>query len=109
MIKLYEDFCDPEYDSLNESEKISIGVLIESLSKENLEELNESLLSNIIGGTLGFIIGPSLGKRIANALGIEKGPLFDLFTSRLVNTAIGMAISKGVSGGYKKDDDDDKK
>ena len=39
-------------------------------------------------------IGPSIGKVIAKALGIEKGILYDMFTSRVVGTALGVAISK---------------
>jgi hypothetical protein len=101
MIKLYEEYINPSYDSLNEEEQAQLDRIIEEISTYKKEELNESILSSIIGGTLGYIIGPSLGKRIANALGIEKGPLYDLFTSKLVNISIGQAISKGITGGYK--------
>jgi len=102
-MKKYKEIINPEFDSLNESEQTIILEIINKLKDVQIDEnINESFLSNIIGGTLGFIIGPSLGAKIANALGITQGPLYDLFTSKLVNTAIGMAIAKGVTGGYNK-------
>ena len=38
----------------------------------------------------------SIGKIIANVLGIEKGVVFDLLTSRLVGAALGAAIGKRI-------------
>jgi len=63
---------------------------------EGLENLDEGLFGKILGGVAGFVIGPSIGKVIAKALGIERGLLYDMFTSRLVGAALGTAISKGL-------------
>ena len=51
-------------------------------------------VSNIEFGA-GITIGPSIGKAICKALGIEKGLLYDLFTSRIFTTAVASYI------GYK--------
>lgn len=61
------------------------------------EELaNEGLVGSILGGLTGFALGQSIGKIVANALGVEKGLLYDIFTSRLVGTAIGYNLGKRI-------------
>jgi uncharacterized protein YcfJ len=91
----FDDYFNPAWESLNESQQNEIDEIIEKLKGiDNLEEVDESILSNIIGGGLGFLIGPDIGRKIANALGITQGILLDLFCSRLVNTALGAAIAK---------------
>ena len=59
-----------------------------------LEDLDEGFFSGLIGGAAGAAFGPAIGKAICKALGIERGVLYDLFTSRLVTTAIGVALGK---------------
>lgn len=54
------------------------------------DPINEGLL----GGVMGFLVGPSAGKIVARALGVERGILYDLLTSRLVSASIGHAIQK---------------
>lgn len=54
----------------------------------------EELYEGVFGGIVGFLAGPSVGKIVARALGLEKGILYDLITSRLVSAAIGSAIQK---------------
>ena len=44
------------------------------------------------GGLTGATIGPSIGKAICKALGIEKGLLYDLLTSRIFTTAVASYI-----------------
>jgi len=61
----------------------------------NGEEIDEGFLSGLVGGTAGALVGPAIGKAICKALGIdEKGTLGKLLTSRLVTTAIGVALGK---------------
>lgn len=55
---------------------------------------DENLYEGVFGGIIGFLAGPSVGKIVARALGLEKGILYDLITSRLVSAAIGNAIQK---------------
>ena len=55
---------------------------------------DEDLYEGVFGGIVGFLAGPSVGKIVARALGLEKGILYDLITSRLVSAAIGNAIQK---------------
>lgn len=89
---------------LNESENAQVDEAVERFEDMDgeLEDLmDEGLLGKIVGGAAGFIIGPMIGRIIANALGIERGIFYDMLTSRLVTTALGIAISKYVGGEYK--------
>lgn len=81
-----------------EGERIygELMAIYESDGIEGLQNLDEGILGKIIGGVAGFVIGPSIGKVIAKALGIQKGILYDMFTSRLVGAALGTAISKSI-------------
>lgn len=63
--------------------------------------INEGLFGKIVGGLAGFLAGPSIGKVVARALGIEKGVLYDMLTSRLVGTALGVAIADYMNSGNK--------
>ena len=68
--------------------------LKEQFAEHDIKDIDEGLLGSTIGGVAGLVAGPALGKIIANALGIEKGILYDMLTSRLVTTALGAAIGK---------------
>ena len=60
----------------------------------DVDNMDEGLLGTLVGGLTGFFIGPSVGRLIARALGVTKGVLFDMFNSKLVGTALGVAIMK---------------
>ena len=79
-------------EQIQEAEK-AYETLVEKLSKG--EELDEGLFGAVIGGGLGLLAGPANGKAICSVLGIkEDGPLGKLLTSRLVTTAMGVALGK---------------
>jgi len=67
--------------------------IIEKLEKgENIEE---GFLGGLIGGGIGMLAGPAIGRAICHVLGIkEDGALGKLLTSRLVTTAMGVALGK---------------
>jgi hypothetical protein len=69
------------------------GYTIERLEQELT---NEGFIGSILGGLTGFALGQAAGKIVANALGVEKGLLYDLFTSRLVGAAIGYHLGKRI-------------
>ena len=82
--------------ALNEAQMIEV----ENTSQQIAElikkgEIDEGVISSLIGGLTGVTIGPSIGKAICKALGIEKGLLYDLLTSRIFTTAVASYI------GYK--------
>lgn len=82
---------------LTEQENSQIDEFVKMFEEEHgkdLSMLDEAFLGKVIGGVAGFLVGPTIGKIIANALGVERGILYDLFTSRLVSTAFGSAIGK---------------
>lgn len=96
LLKEFENFNDDHLDYLNEAERQEIFslycILNESYEKDGIEGIENKINEGILGTVAGFIIGPTIGKIIANALGIEKGILYDMLTSRLVSAALGNAI-----------------
>ena len=94
-------FESAEVIGLNEAEVAIAERIYRELSEQiaihGIEGIDEGLLGKIVGGVAGFIVGPALGKVVANALGIERGILYDMFTSRLVSTALGAAIGKNLT------------
>lgn len=93
-----------KFETLYEQEEIDLiteEIINESTLEDgsiDLELIEENLLKRIAGGVAGFVIGPSIGKIIAKALGIEKGILYDMFTSKLVGTALGSSLTKYLGG-----------
>ena len=67
--------------------------IIEALQQG--KELDEGLFGAIAGGAIGALAGPAIGRAICKVLGIdENGHLGKLLTSRLVTTAMGIALGK---------------
>lgn len=101
-MKSFKEFRNPpkleklEVYELDEEQMKEVGVLEEKLyaivEKEGIAGLEKAINEGFFGTALGFLIGPSIGKVIARALGVEKGILYDMFTSRLVSAALGNAI-----------------
>jgi hypothetical protein len=87
-----EDIVGLSQNEINEAEK-AFEIILEKV--KNGEEIDEGFLGGLIGGAAGALVGPAIGKAICKALGIdEKGTLGKLLTSRLVTTAIGIALGK---------------
>ena len=81
---------------LNESQMIEVENTSEHLAELIKKgEIDEGVIGSLIGGLTGATIGPSIGKAICKALGIERGLLYDLLTSRMFTTAVASYI------GYK--------
>jgi hypothetical protein len=79
-------------DQIYEAEQ-AYDIILEKL--KNGEEIEEGFLGGLMGGAAGFLAGPMIGKAMCSALGIkEDGVLGKLLTSRLVTTAVGIAIGK---------------
>lgn len=70
--------------------------LNESFEKGGIEQLEKEIQEGLLGTIAGFIMGPAIGKVVANALGIERGILYDMLTSRLVSAALGSAIQNNM-------------
>lgn len=90
----YKASKNTSIDYLNEEENQLVDEYVNIFDTEHDGTMDEGFFGKILGGVTGFLVGPTLGKVIAKALGIEKGVLFDMFTSRLVSTALGSAIGK---------------
>lgn len=71
------------YNIVNEGVKIA-----RKKGKKTEDVIKEGILGGILGGITGATFGPAVGSAICDALGITRGVLYDLFTSRLVTGAI---------------------
>lgn len=81
---------------LNESQIMQVDSTSEQIAEMLKKgEVDEGVIGSLIGGLTGATIGPSIGKAICKALGIERGLLYDLLTSRVFTTAVASYI------GYK--------
>ena len=98
--KLFVDYKSEENNGLyylTEQENAQVDEYVKMFEDEHgtdISSLDEAFFGKILGGVAGFLVGPTIGRIIANALGIDKGVLYDMFTSRLVSTALGSAIGK---------------
>ena len=71
------------YNSIFESVKLH------RKTKKSVDSfIDEGLIAGALGALAGVSFGPAIGKAICNALGIGKGVLYDLMTSKLVNAAV---------------------
>ncbi len=88
-----DNVLEEVYESIQES-----GVRgVEEWGKKNQPNINEEVVDEgFLGGAIGFLTGPAIGKIVARALGVEKGVLYDMLTSRLVSLALGNAIQKAM-------------
>jgi uncharacterized membrane protein YeaQ/YmgE (transglycosylase-associated protein family) len=78
---------------LNESQMIEVENVSEQIAEMIKKgEVDEGVIGSLIGGLTGITIGPSIGKAICKALGVEKGLLYDLLTSRIFTTAVASYI-----------------
>ena len=78
---------------LNESQLIEVENASEQIAELIKKgEIDEGVIGSLIGGLTGITIGPSIGKAICKALGIERGLLYDLLTSRIFTTAVASYI-----------------
>lgn len=90
------------FDYLTEAENTEVERWVEICENEHNGELDEGFLGKLVGGVAGFLVGPTIGKIIARTLGVEKGVLYDMFTSRIVSAALGVALAKHFGGEYKE-------
>ena len=60
------------------------------------QEIDESFFGTLFGGLAGATLGASVMKAICKALGVEKGMLYDLLTSKLVCGIAGAAIANNM-------------
>lgn len=103
-ISTYRIFEGHEIEGWTETEIIKgekiyreLDRILENEGINGLNDIDEGVFSKIISGVGGFVVGPAVGKIIAKALGVKKGILYDMFSSRLVGAALGAAISKEFS------------
>ena len=77
-------------------------MLIESKSDELAQmitegqEINEGFFSSLLGGLAGVTIGATVMKAVCKAIGLEKGMIYDLLTSKLVCGIAGAAIANNL-------------
>lgn len=78
-------------------------LLIESKSDEIAQaikegqEIDEGFLATMLGGLAGITAGASIMKAVCKALGLEKGLIYNLLTSKLVCGVAGAAIANNIA------------
>ena len=110
-MKSFKEFKNPEENSkpifeshhvenLSESEVLEAERIYKEIAifvnENGIQNLDEGILGRIVGGIAGFVVGPAIGRIVANALGIERGILYDMLTSRIVSAALGSSIAKNM-------------
>ena len=60
------------------------------------KEVDEGFLATMLGGLAGVTAGASIMKAVCKALGLEKGMIYDLLTSKLVCGIAGAAIANNI-------------
>ena len=60
------------------------------------QEIDEGFFGTLLGGLAGATLGASVMKAICKALGVEKGMIYDLLTSKLVCGIAGAAIANNM-------------
>jgi len=98
-----QNLLNESYD-LTEEQETAIDNAVDRIMEEHnngkdleviMEEIiNEGILGSVLGGLTGFALGKSVGKAIAKVLGIQKGALYDLLTSRLIGAALVAVLGK---------------
>lgn len=84
--------------SLNEQIVKEREELIESKSEQiynalkEAQTLDEGFFSTVVGGLVGVTAGASIMKAVCKGLGIEKGVLYNLLTSKLICGVAGAQI-----------------
>ena len=82
-MKTFKDYLSENENSLGDIQSI----LTESHDLTEDQEIAIDVLT-------GFALGKTVGKAIAKVLGIQKGALYDLLTSRLIGAALGAVLGK---------------
>lgn len=59
-------------------------------------EVDEGFLATMLGGLAGVTAGAAIMKAVCKALGLEKGMIYDLLTSKLVCGIAGAAIANNI-------------
>jgi hypothetical protein len=98
VIPTFEEYSciSDTMDAINKFDKEEKDSLMEDIMnnfKEAGVDTSEGVFSSMLGAAGGALIGPAIGKAVAGALGVEKGALYDLLTSRLVAAAIGKELA----------------
>ncbi len=83
---------------MNENIELLENLQVEFMTKILSDDtfVNESIIGRAIGGIAGFAFGPKIGKIIAKTLGIGKGPLYNVLTSRVVSAALAQELTKNL-------------
>lgn len=61
------------------------------------QQIDEGFFSSLLGGVAGLTAGSAVMKAVCKSLGIEKGLLFDLLTSKVICGVAGVKIANLIS------------
>lgn len=95
-MKDLKEHIEEQQQMLIESKADEISNAIKE-SIKNGEELDEGFFGTLLGGVAGMTAGAAIMKAVCKTLGIEKGLIFDLLTSKVVCAAAGAAIGNNLT------------
>lgn len=81
-------------DEKEKAKQIAKDIIEEAERVGGVDNIDEGFFGKAFGTVAGWLVGPTLGEVVANALGVEKGILYEFLTSRLAGAAVGNAIAK---------------
>lgn len=87
------------YENITEERRLLIESKSDEIAKALKEgqEIDEGFFSTVLGGLAGVTAGASIMKAVCKALGLEKGLVYDLLTSKLVCGIAGAAIANNMT------------
>jgi uncharacterized membrane protein YeaQ/YmgE (transglycosylase-associated protein family) len=87
------------YENITEERRLLIESKSDEIAKALKEgqEIDEGFFSTVLGGLAGVTAGASIMKAVCKALGLEKGLVYDLLTSKLVCGIAGAAIANNIA------------
>lgn len=60
------------------------------------QEIDEGFFGALIGGLAGVSAGAAIMKAVCKAIGVDKGPLYNLLTSKVICGVAGAAIGNSI-------------
>ena len=90
MKNLYNNILEDKELLIENKSKIISNALREG------KQLDEGFFGAVLGGIAGLTAGASVMKAVCKALGVEKGPLYDVLTSKIVCGSVGTILGKNL-------------
>lgn len=87
------------YNTISKNNELLLESKIDELTEaiNKGQPIDEGFFSSLLGGVAGLTAGSAIMKAVCKCLGIEKGLLFDLLTSKVVCGVAGAKIANSIT------------